>query len=72
MRMLENRVLRKIFGPKRHKVTGEWTRLHNKEHYAWYISPNTTSRARSKHRRQGRCIKGFGGKTCGKKTTWVT
>ena len=70
--MFGSRVLRSIFGPKRDKVTEEWTRLHNKELYAWYISPNTTGRACSKHRRQERCIQGFGGKTCGKETTWVT
>jgi hypothetical protein len=29
LRVLENRVLRKIFGPKREKVTGGWRRLHN-------------------------------------------
>jgi len=27
--MFENRVLRRIFGPKRHGVTGEWIKLHN-------------------------------------------
>jgi hypothetical protein len=36
----ENRVLRRIFGPKRDEVTGEWKRLHNKELYALYSSPN--------------------------------
>jgi hypothetical protein len=30
-RMSENRVLRRIFGPKREEVTGDWRRLHNKE-----------------------------------------
>ena len=29
--MFENRVLRKVFGPKRDKVTGEWRKLHNEE-----------------------------------------
>jgi hypothetical protein len=33
-------VLRRIFGPKRDEVTGEWRRLHNKELYALYPSPN--------------------------------
>jgi hypothetical protein len=70
--VLENRVLSKIFGTKRDKVTGEWTRLHNKELYAQYISPNTIGRACSKQRRQRRCIQGFGGNTCGKETTLVT
>jgi len=31
LRVLENRVLRRIFGPKRNKVTGEWRELHNEE-----------------------------------------
>jgi hypothetical protein len=31
MRVCDNRVLRKIFGPKRGQVTGEWRRLHNEE-----------------------------------------
>jgi hypothetical protein len=30
------KVLRRIFGPKRDEVTGEWRRLHNKELYAMY------------------------------------
>ena len=30
MRVFENRVLRRIFGPKRDEVTGDWKRLHNK------------------------------------------
>jgi hypothetical protein len=33
LRMFENKVLRRIFGPKRDEVTGEWRRLHNKELY---------------------------------------
>jgi hypothetical protein len=33
-------VLRRIFGPKRVEVTGEWRRLHNKELYALYCLPN--------------------------------
>jgi hypothetical protein len=33
-------VLRRIFGPKRDEITGEWRRLHNKELYAPYSSPN--------------------------------
>jgi hypothetical protein len=30
-RVFENRVLRRIFGPKRHKVIGEWRKLHNED-----------------------------------------
>ena len=31
LRVFENRVLRRVFGPKRDKVTGEWRKLHNEE-----------------------------------------
>jgi hypothetical protein len=41
LRLFENKVLRRIFGPKRDAVTGEWRRLHNKELYALYSSPNS-------------------------------
>ena len=40
LRDFENRVLRRIFEPKRKEVTGELTRQHNKELYALYFSPN--------------------------------
>jgi hypothetical protein len=40
LRVLENRVLRRIFGPKRDVVTGEWRKLHNKELNDLYSSPN--------------------------------
>jgi hypothetical protein len=39
-RVLENRVLRRIFGPKRKEVMWEWRRLHKKKLYALYSSPN--------------------------------
>jgi hypothetical protein len=39
LRIFENRVLRRIFGPKRDEVTGEWRRLRYKELYALYPSP---------------------------------
>jgi hypothetical protein len=40
LKVLENRVLRRVFGPKRNEATKEWRRLHNKELYALYSSPN--------------------------------
>ena len=40
LRMFKNRVLRKIFEPKRGKVPGEWKRVHNKEIYDLYSSLN--------------------------------
>jgi hypothetical protein len=38
--VFRHRVLRRIFGPKRNEITGDWRRLHNKELYALYSSPN--------------------------------
>jgi len=40
LRVFENRVLRRIFGPKRDEVTGEWRNLHNEEQNNLYSSPN--------------------------------
>jgi hypothetical protein len=40
LRVLENRVLRKIFGPKRDDVTDDWRKLHNEELNDLYCSPN--------------------------------
>ena len=40
MRVFENRVLRRIYGPKRDEVTGEWRKLHNEELNDLYCSPN--------------------------------
>jgi hypothetical protein len=40
LRVFENRVLRRIFGPKRDEVRREWRRLHNKERNDLYSSPN--------------------------------
>jgi hypothetical protein len=39
--VFENRLLRRIFGPKREEVAGGWRRLHNEELHNLYTSPNT-------------------------------
>jgi hypothetical protein len=38
--VFESRVLRKIFGPKRDEVTGEWRKLHNEELHNLYSPPD--------------------------------
>jgi hypothetical protein len=40
LRVFEDSVLRRIFGPKRDDVTGEWRKLHNEELHTLYSSPN--------------------------------
>jgi hypothetical protein len=43
LKLFENRVLRRIFGPKREEVAGGWRRLHNEEFCNFYLLPNTIS-----------------------------
>jgi hypothetical protein len=40
LRIFDNRVLRKIFGPKRVEVIGGWRKLHNEELHNLYCSPS--------------------------------
>jgi hypothetical protein len=40
LRVFENRVLRRLFGPKRSEVTGEWRELHNEKLHYFYSSPD--------------------------------
>jgi hypothetical protein len=44
LRVFENRVLRRVFGPKRDWVTGEWRKLHNEELNDLYSLPNRVLR----------------------------
>jgi hypothetical protein len=39
--VFENRVLRRIFGPKRDEVTGEWRKLHSGKRHNFYSSPDS-------------------------------
>ena len=49
--MFENRVLKRIFGPKRDGVTGQWRKLHNEELSDLYCSPNIVRVIKSRRMR---------------------
>ena len=49
--MFENMVLRRIFGPRRDEVTGEWRRMHNEELNGLYSSPNIVRVIKSRRMR---------------------
>jgi hypothetical protein len=51
MRVFENRVLRRVFGPKRDEVTGESRKLHNEELNDMYSSPNIVRVVKSRRMR---------------------
>jgi len=81
VRLIENGELRRIFGPKRDEVTGEWRKLHNEELSDMYSSPNIL-RVKVEKNEMGwycstygvekRCIQRFGGETRRKETTCKT
>jgi hypothetical protein len=51
LRLFEKRVLRRIFGPRREKVTGEWRKLHNEELNDLYSTPNIVRVIKSRRMR---------------------
>jgi hypothetical protein len=72
--VFENRVLRRIFGPKRNEVTGGWRKLHNEELHNLYSSPNIMRIIKYKMKWAGHAagIQDFGGKARRKETTTKT
>ena len=80
--MFENRVLRRIFGPKRDEVTGEWRKLHNEELNDLHCSPNIVHVIRSRRIRWAGHVAHMGerrgiyrvlvGKPGVKETAWET
>ena len=55
-----NGVLRRIFGPKRDEVTGEWTKLHNEELNDLYCSPSIVRGDKIKNNEMGGACSPFG------------
>jgi len=51
VRVFENMVVRRIYGPKRDEVTGEWRKLHNEELNVLYCSPNIARVIKSRRTR---------------------
>ena len=51
LRVLENRVLRRVFGPKRDEVTGKWRKVHNEELMDLYSLPNIVRVVKSRRMR---------------------
>jgi hypothetical protein len=49
--VFENRVLRRIFGPKRDEVTGEWRKMHNEELHNLYSYPDIFRQVKSRRMR---------------------
>jgi hypothetical protein len=58
--VFENKVLRRIFGPKRNEVTGEWRKLHNEELRDLYSSSNIIRKITSRRMRWARHVARMG------------
>jgi hypothetical protein len=56
LRMFENRVLRRVFGPKRDELAGEWRKLHNEELNDLYSLPNIARVVKSRRMRWARHV----------------
>jgi hypothetical protein len=72
MRVFENRVLRRIFGPRRGEVAGDWRKLHNEELRDLYCSTNIVRVIKSRRMRwaghvacmeERSCVQRFSGET---------
>jgi hypothetical protein len=60
--VFENRMLRRIFGPKRDEVTGDWRKLHNEELYKLYSSTNIIRMIKSRRMRWAGHVERMGAK----------
>jgi hypothetical protein len=60
--VFENRMLRRIFGPKRDDVTGEWRKLHNEKLHDLYSSPSIIRIIMQEDEMGGACSTNWGEK----------
>jgi hypothetical protein len=60
LRAFKNRVLRRIFGPKRDEMTGEWRKLHSEELHNLYSSPDIIRQVKSRRMRWARHVARMG------------
>jgi len=60
LRVFENRVLRRIFGPKSDEIIGEWRKVHNEELNVRYSSPNIVRVIKSRRMRWAWHVAGMG------------
>jgi hypothetical protein len=60
--VFENRVLRRIFGPKRDEVTGEWRKIHNEKLRDLYTSPSIIRIIKSRRMRLAGHVARMGGR----------
>jgi hypothetical protein len=51
LRVFENRVLRRIFGPKKDKIAGKWRKLHNEKLHILYSTPDIIRQIKSRRMR---------------------
>jgi hypothetical protein len=61
--VFENRVLRRIFGPKTDEVTGEWRKMHNEDLHELYSSPSIIRIMKSRRMRWAGHVTRMGEKT---------
>jgi hypothetical protein len=71
LKVSENRVLRRIFGPKR-EGDGSWRKLHNDELHGLYFSLNIVTVIKLRRVRWEGCLQGFGWEARREKTTGKT
>ena len=62
LRVFGNRVLRRVFGPKRDEVTGEWRKLHDEELSDLYSLPNIVRVVKSRRMRWAGHVARIGGR----------